>query len=285
MNKFLLFSLIALCGFSTKAQEPKENNNLILNPSFEETVRTSMTHGGWKLRRATGWKADLSIVSDKKYVTHGAQGLSYKVTTKGTKNITHQIALGRQFKPELFDVTKDYDLQFDMGTDVEATYEIGIVYHLFSKRPALSIVVLKDQKSVPGKMTTMKFKVELSKLGIDPADFKDVEIWIRMAFDSNIGKTFYFDNFYFYTGSFPTAVQDYWKSELKVYPNPTSELLYLQSESPIQNVEVFNILGTKVMSVDHYQEAGMNISSLDKGQYFLRAKTAKGTVSHKFIVK
>ncbi|WP_394656859.1 hypothetical protein [Halosquirtibacter laminarini] len=196
MNKLLLISLITLCCFSSMAQKSK--GNLINNPSFEKSQPSKLNKGGWKFKKAPKWQAVVSVVTDKSFITDGKQSISCKINAKGGKDRFQQVAVGRILNAQLFDVTKDYELKFDLGTDGEAKYEVFIACNSKSSKSKKILVSLKDQKSMPGKMSPMVFKLEISKLGIDSSDLKNVALWIRMGSGSNAGKTFYFDNFNLY---------------------------------------------------------------------------------------
>ena len=55
----------------------------------------------------------------------------------------------------------------------------------------------------------------------------------------------------------------------KVYPNPTSNKLNLNSNKTIKKVSLFNIVGEKILSFNSNQKQ-INISNLSKGIYILR---------------
>ena len=55
----------------------------------------------------------------------------------------------------------------------------------------------------------------------------------------------------------------------KIYPNPTSNKLYLNSKKAIKKVSLFNIVGDKILSFNSDQKE-INISHFSKGIYILR---------------
>ena len=63
--------------------------------------------------------------------------------------------------------------------------------------------------------------------------------------------------------------------QLKVYPNPVSETLYIQGVESVE-VQVFNALGQKVKTIENANE--INVSDWAKGVYVLRITAADGTV-------
>lgn len=63
-----------------------------------------------------------------------------------------------------------------------------------------------------------------------------------------------------------------------VYPNPTTELLKINSEKKVETIEIFNLLGqkVKVFQVD-FKSGEINISELKNGAYFLNLQLIDGS--------
>lgn len=75
------------------------------------------------------------------------------------------------------------------------------------------------------------------------------------------------------------------KSSLKIYPNPAQDLLFLSSESGLDNfnIEIFNVLGK--LKVSKEDTKYVNIKNLSKGVYFLLVKDESGKTATKKIIK
>ena len=87
------------------------------------------------------------------------------------------------------------------------------------------------------------------------------------------------------TKSFTTGYDAVGETEqqVKVYPNPVSETLYIQGID-FAEVQVFNALGQKVKTIENANE--INVSDWAKGVYVLRITAADGTVfERKVLVK
>ena len=80
----------------------------------------------------------------------------------------------------------------------------------------------------------------------------------------------------------PDAVSEYNK-EAKVYPNPAKNMLHIEGVG-ITQVEVFNIMGQNVMSINENFEA-IGISQLQNGIYFIRIKTTEGEKTVKLVIE
>lgn len=75
------------------------------------------------------------------------------------------------------------------------------------------------------------------------------------------------------------------KELLTVYPNPVNNKLFVQSESKIEHVYIFDLLGKKVLSVSYSNGSNsINLSSLNEGVYFLNIQTVSNNFSKKIQV-
>ena len=76
------------------------------------------------------------------------------------------------------------------------------------------------------------------------------------------------------------------QAEISFYPNPASNLVYLTSESTIQNVTVYDLKGSIILfktSVNGSSLGQINIGKLEKGSYILKIKTNKEVIQKKLI--
>ena len=67
-----------------------------------------------------------------------------------------------------------------------------------------------------------------------------------------------------------------------MYPNPVEDMLHVHANDAIQNIEIYNLLGQKVMDT---QQMDIDVSSLTSGTYMLKVKTARQSGSYKLIKK
>lgn len=59
-------------------------------------------------------------------------------------------------------------------------------------------------------------------------------------------------------------------SELRVYPNPSTEYFQITNDTDVSQIVVSNIIGKKVIETTHYKGESHNVSYLDKGIYLVR---------------
>jgi len=70
-------------------------------------------------------------------------------------------------------------------------------------------------------------------------------------------------------------------SNFRIYPNPTRDKVNIQSQSEIKAVEMYSILGQKVLEATH---AEIDISHLEKGTYIVRIITYDSIFNKKLII-
>ncbi|WP_299052531.1 T9SS type A sorting domain-containing protein [uncultured Polaribacter sp.] len=99
------------------------------------------------------------------------------------------------------------------------------------------------------------------------------------------GKTglYYLDNVYLYVAG-TASLENNKLLGLSMFPNPASDKLNISVKEAISNLEIFNILGKKVMSVNvNDTRASINISSLTSGVYLIKYNVGNTIGTSKFI--
>ena len=88
-------------------------------------------------------------------------------------------------------------------------------------------------------------------------------------------KVYYFDNVAF--GS-PLSVVENELGSLKIFPNPTNNVWYVKSNSPISSVQIYDILAKQVMSKSvNALATKIDATKLNTGIYFARITAAEQT--------
>lgn len=74
---------------------------------------------------------------------------------------------------------------------------------------------------------------------------------------------------------------DVQKENLRLYPNPTSNVLNIEVNNfQIENIEIYDVLGKQILSTTQTE---INVSHLNNGIYLLKAKTTLGEVVKRFV--
>jgi hypothetical protein len=66
-------------------------------------------------------------------------------------------------------------------------------------------------------------------------------------------------------------------SPVSIYPNPVDRILYIETSQTVSSVEVFNLIGVKIMDKSK-PEGLIDMSQLEQGMYFIRIRTDRGGV-------
>ena len=94
-----------------------------------------------------------------------------------------------------------------------------------------------------------------------------------------------FGNFLFGADCFPLSINDNLLSQLSLYPNPSSDVITINTPSgvEIKSTTLYNLLGKVVLENTNNNE--VNLSELPSGVYILNITTDNGSITKKVIRK
>jgi len=79
-------------------------------------------------------------------------------------------------------------------------------------------------------------------------------------------------------------VEELAATEFKVFPNPASDQLNIETESVIESLEIYNMLGRRVTTLTtSSSNTQIDISTLEAGSYFIEFNTNEGRGVSKFV--
>lgn len=81
------------------------------------------------------------------------------------------------------------------------------------------------------------------------------------------------------------SVNDIFSSKISVYPNPAKNFLQISSNENITGVEMFNLIGKKVLGVSSLKNDRIDTSKLSKGVYILKVTSNDLVGSRKVIIE
>lgn len=104
----------------------------------------------------------------------------------------------------------------------------------------------------------------------------------QIIFESNLG-TVYYDNLYLHKNTV-LATDSFEVSKVKMYPNPATNVLNIESISTIEKVAVYNVLGQQVLSeIPNKALVTLDVSNLQVGVYVVKTTIDGNVSSSKFI--
>src|SRR5690606_3930680 len=71
--------------------------------------------------------------------------------------------------------------------------------------------------------------------------------------------------------------------EVKMYPNPTSGLLYIESTQEVQSYEMYNLIGQQLLKGNF--TGSIDMKDISKGTYIIRLTTPNGEVFTDKVIK
>lgn len=106
------------------------------------------------------------------------------------------------------------------------------------------------------------------------------QIGITTAMVDNV----WYDNIYLHKNTV-LGVNDFEVAKVKVYPNPSKDVLNIESSIAIENVTIYNMLGQKVISgVFNSDSIALDVTSITPGLYIVET-TTNGKVSSTRLIK
>ena len=81
------------------------------------------------------------------------------------------------------------------------------------------------------------------------------------------------------------SVNDFFSSTISVYPNPAREFLSISTTKTITGVEVYNLIGKRVISLSSLSDNKIDVSKLSKGVYVLKVLSDELVGSRKIIIE
>jgi hypothetical protein len=99
-------------------------------------------------------------------------------------------------------------------------------------------------------------------------------------FSISTNNEYYLDDFYYIEGVILGTNEEN-NVGFKIYPNPSKEFIYIQSDEPLKNSTIYNVLGKSIINTS--KSTTINISSLAKGIYFVLVETENGSSTQKLV--
>ena len=81
-----------------------------------------------------------------------------------------------------------------------------------------------------------------------------------------------------------TGIEIVERNNIKIYPNPAKDKIFIKSELLIKKVEIYSSTGTLLLSDNNFN-GKISVSSLLKGIYLVRVYTDNGITISKIVKK
>ena len=170
-----------------------------------------------------------------------------------------------------------YDNSLYDGLELRISSDCGVTYTTLFSESGSALATTPDVSDffVPNASQWITKTVDLSSFDGNTVSLAFVNI-------AGYGQPIYLDNILVKSSGTLSVINEDIENNLKVFPNPASDKLIIKTRYNIDKMELYNILGTKVIENNNTQE--LNISSLANGVYILQIYSGK-TKLIKRIVK
>ncbi|MFT4526901.1 MAG: hypothetical protein ACI85F_003082, partial [Bacteroidia bacterium] len=125
------------------------------------------------------------------------------------------------------------------------------------------------------------------QLNFDLSNYLGESLMIRFVGVNGWGNNFFLDNVNVDGLNTVGMAQLLSKGDVRVYPNPANDQLYLQSTFDQVDLQIFDITGKIVFESGRYNEGlhRIDISSMTQGIYFVRLTSTAGERVEKLIIQ
>lgn len=101
--------------------------------------------------------------------------------------------------------------------------------------------------------------------------------------NSGNGSTYYFDDI---TNDEPLSTLDFEISNFRIFPNPTQNFLTVESQSTLEDLKIYSILGQELISLKPFEnQINIDVSGFDNGVYLVKSTNNGLSTTKRFIKK
>ena len=80
-----------------------------------------------------------------------------------------------------------------------------------------------------------------------------------------------------------TGINDNFTDNIKIFPNPVKDLLFIETENEIEEVVVYDVYGRSLSTINSQQSTVIDLAGLNTGIYFVKIVTNNGDVVRRFV--
>lgn len=230
--------------------------------------------------------------SDGAYV-NGVKTRGFKLYDDGDDSPTITASTRRLYQKITVEVGQTYVFSIDSRSEAEnvpseifmlneeITTEVGLENGVSDPRVDAYLEVTNDYNSSKGSETDNTFTTNTLEF---TASTTTVVIYVRAMAAINKSTEVFYDNISLIKKQ-TASVDDVFTSKTAIYPNPASQFVNISSELEINKVDIYNLLGKKVMTTDTLNNNVLEVSNLSSGIYMMKLVSGNLVASKKLIIK
>jgi hypothetical protein len=251
------------------------------NNSTLETYFKDEKNSGNSVNTQPGSTSDGAFVNGSK-----TRGL--KLYNDGTKLASGLSTARRLYQKIVVEAGSDYTFSIDTRSEVDGTNsEIFILNEEIVTEAGLENGIADARVDAYFEITD-DFTGDKEIFATNTFDFKattnTVVIYVRSLSTVDSDTEVFLDNISLVKKA-TAAVNDVFSSKISIYPNPANEFVQIASEENITGIEIYNLIGKKVISSSSLINNKIDVSNLSKGIYVLKVMSNKLVGSRKIIIE
>jgi len=177
-----------------------------------------------------------------------------------------------------FDVAHQRYSSYSERLMVQSSTNCGTNWSTLYNKAGAALATVSGSATSAFVPTSSQWRTEIVDLS-NIADKNNVAL--RFKFTSGYGNLVWLDNIVVTEGA---GVEDNEATELSIYPNPVSDVLYLNASAPIKDVQIFNLQGQLVRAISGDVHE-ISVADMADGVYMIKVITEAGNVTNQKIVK
>lgn len=225
---------------------------------------------------------DYHYISDNNVVQIGTPmklapiGIAAKLVSKATANMTEMQQLIFDNNPvSVNNVLSLYGYKFK-NNDKETLLIINTNSANFSDVQFSNLITYTGQP-----VMTQYYATQPYVSGVAEGDPNIISI-----IDSNVASVFNVNPFSISVIEVPNTtlgVTNEISTQTNVYPNPVTNVLYIQSKNKVNSISIYSLNGTLVFQNDNISDPAINLCNFKAGLYILKIKTDRGILFKKIL--
>ena len=141
-----------------------------------------------------------------------------------------------------------------------------------------------DTSFYAGERQQYEFVYDMSTTNVEEMDDLEVAVWIQSYVTKEVHNSATLTEGFKEDNEDIDNITEEQISSVQVYPNPVNDRLYIETQTLIQSIEIYDIYGRRQqLSAISCQSSVIDVENLKSGIYFVKINTEKGNIVKRII--
>ena len=161
----------------------------------------------------------------------------------------------------------DWDVQLCVNNESGGCFSWGVPSNVYAAANIDKPLIIQGNEA------------SIFDLGVRPYGTAGVGVYeIRVSPYGDSSNVIEVGNFEFTIGDGTTATENFNKSLVKIFPNPTTDYFTITDNPYVESIQIFNIVGKQMAATNFQNGDAINISNFPNGLYLVRMLDDDGDV-------